>query len=167
MHWTEGNLHVAMRRILNRMGWLLVAGEYPGGSDHQLYSLNVVDPEVARDDSPDPRRHSTGELIPDLVALRHRDLLISEAKLAYSASDLAKLEKLLGPRLADLQLALEKFARERDFPALLPIDTLVLHPTLVFLAGETAPAPPEGFSYMRVQSQTEAFFDGALAGSNG
>jgi len=58
MTWTEGHVHVAMRRVPRGQGWLLVAGEFPGGSDHELYPPNVVDPMVAKDDSPDPRRHS-------------------------------------------------------------------------------------------------------------
>ena len=80
MKWTEGHIHVVMRDVLRQKGWTLVAGEFPGGSDHELYPLNVVDPVVARDASPDPRRHSLGELIPDLVALRGANLFVGEAK---------------------------------------------------------------------------------------
>jgi len=60
MKWTEGHIHLAMRQILIAQGWSLIAGELPGGSDHDLYPLNVVDPALARDRSPDPRRHSLG-----------------------------------------------------------------------------------------------------------
>ena len=91
MRWSEGLIHLSMRAFLTRQGWQLIAGEYPGGSDHQLYPLNVVDPALARDESPDPRRHSLGELIPDLVALRKRDLFIGEAKLGHDDGDRAKL----------------------------------------------------------------------------
>jgi hypothetical protein len=152
-----------MRRILKQMGWTLVAGEYPGGSNHELYPLNVLDPEVARDGSPDPRRHSKGELIPDLVALKGRNLLLAEAKVAYSASDATKLLELTGPRLGDLHRALAKFADERPSVDLLPIDSLVLHPTLVFVTGKPAPPPLPGFSYLRVQDHFNAFFEGTLA----
>jgi hypothetical protein len=87
-----------MREYLKSEGWILVAGEYPGGSDHELYPLNVVDPSVARDNSPDPRRHSLREIIPDLVALRGRDLFIGEAKVGYSEKDRDKLDDLVNTR---------------------------------------------------------------------
>ena len=35
-------------------GWRLIAGQYPGGSDDELPALNIVDPTVARDNSPIP-----------------------------------------------------------------------------------------------------------------
>ena len=87
-----------MRQVLKGLGWSLIAGEYPGGSNHELYPLNVVDPVVARDRSPDPRRHSFGELIPDLVALLGRELLIGEAKVKYDDGDRQKLEELIGEK---------------------------------------------------------------------
>src|SRR5437867_190192 len=132
MRWTEGRVHVAMRRVLRDQGWRLVAGEYPGGSDHELYPLNVVDTAVARDGSPDPRRHSLGELIPDLVALSGDDLLIAEAKPAYNEPDREKLTTLLGERRGDLLVALGKFAVERKVRELLPVRRLRIHPVLVF-----------------------------------
>lgn len=69
MRWTEGHIHIVMRKFLKSNHWLLIAGDYPGGSDHELFPLNVVDPAVARDHSPDPSRHSLGKIVPDLVAL--------------------------------------------------------------------------------------------------
>src|SRR5687767_12705831 len=108
-----------MRRILRSRGWRLIAGEYPGGSDHELYALCVVDPQIARDQSPDPRRHSIGELIPDIVALRDCRLLIGEAKCRYSKADYEKLDQLTSKRLADLNEALRKFAIERRVSELL------------------------------------------------
>lgn len=163
MKWTEGHIHLAMRRVLSDLGWVLVAGEYPGGSDHELYPLNVIDPAVARDASPDPRRHSQGEMIPDLVALLGRHLFLGEAKPLYNRADQEKLQKLLFERRRHLVLALEKFAKERDFAALLPVSTLIFHPTLVFQAGIPAPKPVTGFSYLRIVSPTNAFFEGNLA----
>lgn len=163
MRWTEGHLHVIMRKFLVRQGWLLVAGEYPGGSDHHLYPLNVVDPAVACDDSPDPRRHSLGELIPDLIALRDRDLIIAEAKLRYDEGDRAKLAILLGERRVHLLAALRTHAQERRVPELLPIESLVLRPVLVFKAEAQAPSPPPiGLSYLRIVDQADAYFDGDL-----
>jgi hypothetical protein len=151
-----------MRRVLSKYGWLLVAGEYPGGSDHDLYPLNVVDPAIARDESPDPRRHSLGELIPDLVALRGRDLFIGEAKVRYDEGDREKLTLLITKRREHLMAALYSFSKERRVPQLLPVESLILRPTLVFRADVTAPEPTAGFSYLRIVGPSDAHFEGAL-----
>lgn len=167
MKWTEGRIHISMRNILAVQGWLLVAGEFPGGSDHELYPLNIVDPEVAKDGSPDPRRHSVGEIIPDLIALRGRDLLIGEAKVKYDARDREKLELLISDRRADLLRSLRIFSKERRVPELLPIETLILRPTLVFLAESSVIPPlPGSLSYLRIMSTTRAFFEGPLKDVN-
>ena len=49
MKITESYVHVAMREFLKKEGWLLIAGEYPNGSDDELNVLNISDPTVARD----------------------------------------------------------------------------------------------------------------------
>ena len=162
MNWSEGAIHLSMRRFLCGQGWLLVAGELPGGSDHDLYPLNVVDPAVARDQSPDPRRHSLGELIPDLVALLDRKLLICEAKPRYHDGDRVKLVTLLNKRRNHLLAALDTFALERGFPELLPSGTLVMYPVLVFRSDVEAPTPPPCFSYLRIVNRDEAYFEGVL-----
>ena len=163
MTWTEGRIHLAMRHVLRHRGWLLVAGEFPGGSDHELCPLNVVDPAVAKDESPDPRRHSLGELIPDLVALRGRDLFIGEAKVRYDPRDREKLGLLVSERREHLLRALRTFAVERKVPRLLPIETLFLRPTLVFRADSSIiPPPTAALSYLRIVSPTEGFFEGPL-----
>lgn len=164
MTWSESQIHVCMRDYLKRQGWQLVAGEYPGGSDHELYPLNVVDPALARDESPDPRRHSVGELIPDIVALLDRTLLIGEAKPRHDDKDQAKLMSLLNERKSHLLLALKKFAQERRIPELLPVTGLDIHPVLVFPSDVLAPSPPPGFSYLRIVDQGEAYFEGKLRG---
>ena len=151
-----------MRAFLKGQGWLLVAGEYPGGSDHELYQLNVVDRVVARDNSPDPRRHSSGELTPDLVALRNRTLFIGEAKPRYDDLDRDKLVRLLTERQSDLIAALETFALERGFPNLSPVETLEMHPVLIFPSTSNAPPPPPCFSYLRIVNQHAAYFEGVL-----
>ena len=125
----------------------------------------MVDPVLARDESPDPRRHSLGELIPDLVALRKRDLFIGEAKLRYDDGDRAKLASLLEERRSHLFAALQTFALEREVPELLPVETLDLHPVLIFRSDADAPLPPPGFSYLRIVSRSEAYFEGILAGT--
>ena len=162
MRWSEGLIHLCMRDFLNRQGWQLIAGEYPGGSDHELYPLNVVDPALARDESPDPRRHSLGEQIPDLVALRNRDLFIGEAKLQYDDGDRAKLASLVSERSSHLLAALRTFALERRVPQLLPVETLDMHPVLVFRSNANAPSPPPGFSHLRIINRNEAYFEGVL-----
>ena len=146
--WTEGFVHIWMRKALRNAGFTLIAGEYPGGSDHELYPLCVTDPTVARDLSPDPRRHSAGELIPDIVALRERTLVLGEAKVDYNEADRAKLETLIGPRRDDLLNALQKFARERRVDILLPIEDLKLAPMLIFTDERSSPRCPEGLSYL-------------------
>ena len=165
MRWSEGHIHLYMRAFLKGQGWQLIAGEYPRGSDHDLYPLNVVDPTVARDDSPAPRRHSLGELIPDIVALRGRSLLIGEAKLRHDDGDRAKLDYLLTERRSDLLAALCTFASDRGFPELCPVETLVMRPVLVFRSDSDAPDPPPGFSYLRIVNRTEAYFEGLLGGT--
>ena len=162
MTLSEGHVHIYMRAFLRREGWQLIAGEYPGGSDHELYALNVLDPTVARDNSPDPRRHSLGELTPDIVALCGRKLLIGEAKPRYSDDDRAKLVRLLSDRREDLLTALRTFSAERRVQELLPVETLQLYPVLVFASKARAPAVPSGFSYLRVRSRSDAYFEGAL-----
>jgi hypothetical protein len=152
-----------MRKALRNRGFTLIAGEFPGGSDHELYPLNVVDPKVARDFSPDPRRHSTGELIPDIVALKGRRLVIGEAKVHYNEPDRMKLEQLIGLRRDDLCAAIEKFAAERKFPELLPVGSLELLPTLIFTDLKLPPQAPSGFSYIILSASGNAVFDGSLA----
>lgn len=160
--WTEGHIHVAMRKALRDAGFRLLAGEYPGGSDHELYPLNVTDPTVARDNSPDPRRHSTGELIPDIVALKGRTLLLGEAKVHYSDADRIKLETLTGDRIGDLETALEKFAIEHGFADVLPFQTLVSLPVLVFTTQRPAPARPRHLSYLRFDAGGLPIFEGPI-----
>jgi len=160
--WTEGHIHVAMRKILKLKGWRLIAGEYPGGSDHELYPLNIIDPTLARDRSPDPRRHSLGELIPDLVALKGRDLIIAEAKVNFNLPDLEKLKYLISERNADLMTALAKFSDERGFPEIQPLRTLKLHPTLVFVDSGSIRLPDINFSHLLISSHDIGRFTGCL-----
>ena len=162
MSHREDFIHLAMRTFLRQQGWQLIAGQFPGGSDHELHALQVTDPAVARDRSPDPRRHSSSELIPDLIALRDRNLFIGEAKPRYDHGDLAKLVDLLDERRDHLLTALDTFAHERQAPELLPAGTLELLPVLIFSSDSLAPRPPPGFSYLRIVTRTKAYFEGHL-----
>jgi len=110
---TEDYVHVAMRQYLKDNGWLLIAGEFPGGTDDELNVLSISDPKVARDNSPAPRQHSTGEIIPDLVACKDGVILIVEAKPKYSQADKEKLEDLLTTKMDRLIAALEKFSANK------------------------------------------------------
>lgn len=166
MSWSEGDIHVAMRAVLVSNGWKLVAGEYPGGTDHDLYALNVVDPAVARDQSPDARRHSKGELIPDIVALRGRQLLVGEAKVGYCEADRSKLYQLIIERRAHLVRALKIFAEERSCQELNPVEDLEICPVLIFCATGKAPIPSGDISYLRISCPKKGFFEGYLNGSD-
>lgn len=110
MKITESFVHVAIREFLKNEGWLLIAGEYPNGSDDELNVLSISDPTVARDNSPDPRRHSSGEIIPDLIAHKNDVILIIEAKPNYSYDDKAKLNNLLENERSRLISSLQKFS---------------------------------------------------------
>jgi len=129
---TETHVHVAVRNWLKRSGWKLIAGQYPGGSDDECSALNIVDPALAKDKSPDPRRHSDNKLVPDIVALSGRNLLLIEMKPNYSKADQEKLEYLVGERSFDLVLALKKFALDKGCKDLEPIETLVFNIGLGF-----------------------------------
>lgn len=145
----EGLIHVAVRRHLKRQLWRLVAGQFPGGSDDECKALNVVDRNLACDNSPDPRRHSDNKLVPDLFAMRWPVVLIAEMKPAYSRDDEAKLISLLTDRRADLLSAMLKFGRERGVAEFLEPDGLILVPTLGFEAGIAFPTNPT-FAYCHV-----------------
>lgn len=159
MRLTEGHIHVAMRRFLKRNGWELIAGQYPGGSDDELCALNVVDPILARDLSPDPRRHSFGKLVPDLVARNDNFLLVIEAKVGYSYEDKLKLENLLGERREDFISALTKFAMERSLTTLIPIAQFTMIPALAFSSKTKASLTP-GFLHLRVTNLDSVCWEG-------
>ncbi len=145
-----------MRSQLRSDGWTLLAGQFPGGSDDELPPLNVVDPEVARDLSPDPRRHSSGKLVPDLVALRESVLLVVEAKVGYSEDDRRKLLELLGPRRVDFFRALRELGRRRGVAELELPERLEIVPALAQSAARPVPPLSAGFGGIRARSLTEA-----------
>ena len=129
---TESFVHVAMREYLKKEGWTLVAGEYPGGSDDELYVLSIMDPSVACDNSPDPRRHSEGEIIPDLFAYKAGVMLIIEAKPKYSFDDKEKLRKLLADKYGLLCDSLRKFCDERGILSGINFRKIKYVPVLAF-----------------------------------
>lgn len=127
----EDFIHYVLRLHLKDKGWELLAGQYPNGSDDELRALNVIDPAVARDQSPDPRRHSMNKLVPDLVARRANHLLVVEIKPGYSAEDEMKLDLMLNERLQHFHAALEAFTRARVGVGL-HVGDLTLVPALAF-----------------------------------
>lgn len=120
----EDAVHIAVRNHLRSRGWSLLAGQFPGGSDDELRRFYVRDPRVARDRSPDPRRHSLDTFAPDLLASRGMVLLIVEMKPRYSVFDAEKLRHLIDNRYKNLtealvnQLGIELTQAWRAIPAL-------------------------------------------------
>lgn len=110
----EDNVHYFVRKLLKTNGWKLIAGQYPNGSDDELSPLYVVDPTLARDNSPDHRRHSKNKFVPDLIATKLNLMLIIEMKPEYSLKDEAKLEILTTTRVGDLKASLNSFNSNRN-----------------------------------------------------
>ncbi|MBU4489722.1 MAG: hypothetical protein KKE79_03705 [Actinobacteria bacterium] len=153
----EDEIHYSVRSFLKSRDWHLIAGQYPNGSDDELLALNIMDPELARDDSPDHRRHSMNKLVPDLVALKDATLLIVEMKPSYSKSDEEKLLEILGDRRTDLIRAL------RELFALLKINTsvevseLLVVPCQGMTSGATRPTRID-FGYFDVRGIGDVAF---------
>lgn len=154
MRVTESLVHCAVRAYLKRCGWLLVAGQFPGGTDDECHILNVMDPNLCGDNCPDPSRHSENKLVPDLFALRDGVLLVIEMKPTYSADDAAKLRELLTTRREHLDLALATFARDRGMPLLATPGNLIVIPGLAFGARSRFTPDPE-FCYFLVRSMDD------------
>ena len=158
--FTEGFVHRAVRRYLQDNDWKLVAGQWPGGTDDELHILYIVDPTVARDRSPDPRRHSLDKFVPDVVALRENTLLIIEAKPEYSTADYEKLGRLPGERRTDLYKALVTFGSERDIEPLLRPELLTIRPTLAFGTGKPHPVVTPPWLFLLVDEKGEVRSEG-------
>lgn len=154
---TESYVHVAMRQYLKKNGWILVAGEYPGGSDDELYVLSITDPMVARDNSPDPRRHSEGEIIPDLLAYKAGVILIIEAKPKYSVEDKEKLRNLLKNKKNLLFSSLSKFCTERNILPGIDLNQIEYIPVLAFgNENDMEYSEEKGFAHLYVKNIDEA-----------
>lgn len=131
----EDLIHSAVREYLKRHGWHLIAGQYPDGSDDELPSLNIMDPLLARNHSPDHRRHSKNKLVPDLVAHKNNKVLIIEMKPDYQRGDEAKLLELIDNRREDLLSALRDLVSARNVRLPEPIEELTFIPCLGFSHG--------------------------------
>lgn len=157
---TETVVHISARKFLKSDGWILIAGQYPGGSDDELPVLNIVDPNLARDNSPDHRRHSLGKFVPDIVAIKNGELLIVEAKPSYSAADKLKLNDLLSNHLGDLQRALADFQLRHQLK--FDLNELKPVPCLAFAQPENDYPVTNGFAYIVTKSISEATYYPAL-----
>ena len=153
MKLSESYIHVAMREFLKKEKWLLIAGEYPNGSDEEVNVLSISDPTVAKDHSPDPRRHSMGEIVPDLIAYKDGTILIIEAKPRYSLSDKRKLPDLLFNKRSRLSTSLKEFSVGKLELEYINYDTANYIPVLAF--GNPTFEPPckdVGFGHIYVKS---------------
>lgn len=156
----ETYVHVAIRSFLKKEGWLLIAGQYPGGSDDELHTLNIVDPELAKDGSPDHRRHSFGKLVPDLIAYKEKNILVVEAKPEYSQNDREKLIYLINDRRTNFVSDLEKFLHERNIQINLPLNETSFVPALAFL--DEFNAPDNDFCYLKVTDLKTVRFENLI-----
>lgn len=155
----EDVIHYSVREFLRDSDWTLVAGQYPDGSDDELGPLNVVDPVLARDQSPDHRRHSKNKLVPDLVACRDNIMVIVEMKPLYSIEDETKLLVLLGARLGDFLTALRNLVSVRRIALSVDLDQMAYVPCLGFTATSEYPRRPD-FGYFLVSEPMAVTFEG-------
>lgn len=155
----EDVVHVSVRAHLRAAGWCLLGGQYPNGSDDELPAINVMDPVLARDCSPDHRRHSKNKLVPDLVATRHRFLLVIEMKPEYSAEDEQKLRTLLAERRHDFLAAVRQVMEARETCLCTPLTRMTIVPALGFGA-TSGYTPSADFCYFRVSQLYSVSFEG-------
>jgi hypothetical protein len=148
----EDEIHYAVRQFLRGEEWMLVAGQYPNGSDDELPTLNVKDPAVARDDSPDPRRHALDKFVPDLIALKEQTALVVEMKPAYDAGDEQKLKELLSRRFDRLVQALEELNARTPQLQKVPWRSLRYVPTLGFCSRRSGWTQNPGFAVLLVEN---------------
>lgn len=149
MELREDVIHYYMRRGLRELGWILVAGQFPNGSDDELRALQVVDPSVARDRSPRPRQHALDKLVPDLVAYKSGTLLVIEAKPTPDLDDEIKLKRLLSERCLDFYEAVRPMLVEAGITD--DVTRMRLVPALAFTAGTASTFSPN-LAYIEVGS---------------
>ncbi len=150
----EDFIHFHARQALAKNGWQLIAGQYPNGSDDELPSLNIMDPALARDHSPDHRRHSQNKLVPDLVAHKGGYILIVEAKPRYNVADEGKLQIILNDRRIDFVTSLQNLIKIRKLNIAADVNKMSLVPCLCFSAPLSYETKP-GFSYFVIRSKTK------------
>lgn len=149
----EDFVHLYIREHLKKNQWTLISGEYPNGSDDELYPLYVKDPEVARDNSPDPRRHSNNKLVPDLISYKNNILLVIEIKPKYSLSDETKLDNLLTERINDFKLSMIDFLNRYFSKLEINIESCQIVPCLGF-ASKSRYCERNDFAYIVVEEDS-------------
>jgi len=155
----EDVIHIAVRQHSRLNDWQLIAGQYPNGSDDELPPLNIVDPHLACDDSPDHRRHSKNKIVPDLVSCKGNVMLITEMKPGYSPQDESKLEHLIFAERPRLITALKALLASRRIQLRVPLEELTFVPALGF--SESAPYKKNArFCYFKVKNLKEVLFEG-------
>ena len=154
----EDVIHLAVRLFLRGAGWQLIAGQFPDGSD-ELPVLNIMDPTLACDNSPDHRRHSMNKFVPDLVAYRGQVVLVVEMKPSYSSKDERKLEELLTVRRHDLLTALKSLVSRHRIEIPIPVDDITFIPCLGFHESARYIRNPF-FCYFKVKNLTSVIFEG-------
>ena len=155
----EDYIHYSIRTYLRAQGWLLIAGQYPDGSDDELSALNITDPVVARDNSPDPRRHSQNKIVPDLICSKDNVILIIEMKPSYSEMDERKLVELLTKRYADMVSSLQDFLSAKGIVLEKSIEEYTFVPCLAFSASSHF-HKRQDFCYFRVHNLHTLEFEG-------
>lgn len=155
----EDLIHYAVRQFLRTSGWRLIAGQFPDGSDSELPPLNIIDPYLACDNSPDHRRHSMNKYVPDLVALKGDKVLVIEMKPNYSLKDERKLETILNERKKDLLTALGELISKRSIDVDIRIDDIVFVPCLGFSISSSY-EPKPSFCYFKVKDISQVYFKG-------
>ncbi|MDE2724754.1 MAG: hypothetical protein OXI59_15390 [Gemmatimonadota bacterium] len=155
----EDYIHYSIRNYLRAQGWLLIAGQYPDGSDDELSALNITDPVVARDNSPDPRRHSQNKIVPDLVCSKNNVILIIEMKPSYSEMDEKKLVYLLTERYEDMVASLQDFLSAKEIVLERSIEEYTFVPCLAFSASSRF-NKRQDFCYFRVHDLHTPEFEG-------
>lgn len=153
----EDVIHFVTRKFLTEDGWLLLAGEYPNGSDDELHSLRIMDKLLAKDNSPAHRHHSLNKLVPDLIALKNDELLIIEMKPSYSKQDEIKLLEMLNDRRDEFDFYLKEFC-QRYYPNIeKKLHKIKLTPVLGF-SSESSLKKHSDFKYILVKSLDTATF---------
>lgn len=155
----EDEIHYSIRAFLKNSGWELIAGQYPNGSDDELPPLNIVDPTLAKDNSPDHRRHSKNKLVPDLIAYRGNIMLLIEMKPRYSRDDEKKLDYILSNRYRDFINALHLLRDTRGANVAIAIEDLTIVPSLGF-GGPYPKNVRDDFCYFRVKQLLSVEFHG-------
>lgn len=155
----EDYVHFYVRKELKAKDWTLIAGEYPNGSDDELHPIYIKDPELARDDSPDHRRHSNNKLVPDLVAYKDETFLIIEMKPSFDLGDQEKLQELLSSRKVDLMNTLQEHLNRYFKDIKIELNKCTLVPTLGFNKKKKY-IPVDDFTYLVVSDDGKINIEG-------